>query len=427
MNQVTSPAVTASSVTSLASDLPRQIAVAIGGSGDGEKLVRSAHELAQALGSSWEAVHVETPGEERDPAAAGRIADAMRLAAQLSASIAIVPAATVLDGLSAYLENAPIKHLVLGKRALRRRLFRSRSGLDELAARNDVALHIYPARAVEREIRVPTRLGSSFISARPLSFAYAALAVLLTLVLAEGLQFFINTRSLDLLFLFPVIAIAARWGVGPGLFAAALSVVCYNFFLLAPAFDFDLRAPQNIIMALVLTGVTIYTGMLTHRLRGRLVLSDRSARENASIASLAQRLAADCTWTDTATTLCEYVESLLKVHATVFREIGGELLVAAATPSEPQLGPVDQAALDWAWRNGIESGAGTDILSSANWQFQPLKTSLGMLAILGIARDDGRDPIAPHQRVLFSTLVAQAALAHERLRLEDDMRSRWAD
>ncbi|WP_052730203.1 DUF4118 domain-containing protein [Sphingomonas sp. SRS2] len=423
MVHVTSSAATTSNVRSLASDLPQQVAVAIGGSGDAEKLVRSAHELAQALGSTWEAVHVETPGEERDPAAAGKIADAMRLAAGLGASIAAVPAATVLDGLSAYLENSPIKHLVLGKLAPRPPLPWSKSNFDALAARNDVALHIYPAGAVEREIRVSARLSSSLIFAPPVSFAYAALAVALTLVLAEGLQLFINTRSLDLLFLFPVIAIAARWGVGPGLFAAVLSVICYNFFLLAPAFDFDLRAPQNIIMALVLAGVTIYTGMLTHRLRSRLILSDRSARENASIASLAQRLASDCTWTDTATTLCEHVESLLKVHAAVFREIGGALEVAAARPSEPQLGPVDQAALDWAWRNGAETGAGTDILSSANWQFQPLRTSLGMLAILGIARDDGRDPIGPHQRMLLSTLVAQAALAHERLRLEDDMRS----
>jgi two-component system sensor histidine kinase KdpD len=45
-----------------------------------------------------------------------------------------------------------------------------------------------------------------------------------------------------------------------------------------------------------------------------------------------------------------------------------------------------------------------------------------MLAVLGLARDDGRDPVRPDRRSLMSTLVAQAALAHERLRLEDLMR-----
>ncbi len=45
-----------------------------------------------------------------------------------------------------------------------------------------------------------------------------------------------------------------------------------------------------------------------------------------------------------------------------------------------------------------------------------------MLAVLGIARDDGRDPVNAVQKLLLHTLIAQAALAHERLRLEDRMR-----
>ncbi len=62
------------------------------------------------------------------------------------------------------------------------------------------------------------------------------------------------------------------------------------------------------------------------------------------------------------------------------------------------------------------------MLGAANWQFHPLKTSLGMLAVLGIARDDGQDPVNTVQKQLLHTLIAEAALAHERLRLEARMR-----
>jgi two-component system sensor histidine kinase KdpD len=44
------------------------------------------------------------------------------------------------------------------------------------------------------------------------------------------------------------------------------------------------------------------------------------------------------------------------------------------------------------------------------------------LAVLGLARDDGQNPVPADRAVLLSTLIAQAALAHERLRLEDQMR-----
>lgn len=41
---------------------------------------------------------------------------------------------------------------------------------------------------------------------------------------------------------------------------------------------------------------------------------------------------------------------------------------------------------------------------------------------MGLARKDGGDPVPAAKRILFTTLLGQAALAHERLRLEADAR-----
>jgi two-component system sensor histidine kinase KdpD len=45
-----------------------------------------------------------------------------------------------------------------------------------------------------------------------------------------------------------------------------------------------------------------------------------------------------------------------------------------------------------------------------------------VLAILGVARPDHREPIPGDRKLLFTTLIGQAALAHERIRLEADAR-----
>jgi two-component system sensor histidine kinase KdpD len=58
-------------------------------------------------------------------------------------------------------------------------------------------------------------------------------------------------------------------------------------------------------------------------------------------------------------------------------------------------------------------------MAAADWRFVPLETDLGVLALIGIARDDGGDPVPPNRAVLLATLASLAALAHERLRLED--------
>jgi two-component system sensor histidine kinase KdpD len=86
------------------------------------------------------------------------------------------------------------------------------------------------------------------------------------------------------------------------------------------------------------------------------------------------------------------------------------------------MGAVDHAAAEWAWSSGEAGGVGTGTLIAADWQFHPLRTSLGVLAVIGLAAPDGREPITPDRALLLSTLLGQAALAHERLRLEQDVR-----
>lgn len=405
------------------SDRAGLITVAISGSPHSEALVGEANRLAEQLGLPWEALHVETPDADRDTPRGMRAAAALALAVEQGATIARVPAATAADGIRAHLETAPVKHLVLGgSNGARRRPFARRTLPNLLTSEHaGLAIHIFAHEAAVRqrpEAGARDRSGAAPIQ----HYLYAVALVAVTLILAGGLQHILGLRPLDLLFLFPVIAVSAWLGLGPALLAVALSVLGYNFFLSRPMGSFSLHAPLNVVMTGVLAAVAIYTSTITARLRGRLVLSDRSAQENASIAALAQKLTRDADWETTARTVCEHVHHLFDVQATMYREVNGVLCHVASVPTEIRLGPVNKAALDWAWQEGEQAGVGTAVLAAADWQFQPLKTSLGTLAVLGIARDDGRDPVNAVQKLLLRTLIAQAALAHERLRLEDRMR-----
>ncbi len=398
------------------SGAPEHILVAVSGSPGSNDLVLAAAGLASKLSASWEVIYIETP-ETMHNLEDFAVAETLSLAASLGATIAKIPAATVLDGITSHLDQTPSEHLVIGASGERAWYARyKRTLLDALTARTTgLILHVIPCQAIARadhvkDLTPPTALFRHY--------AFSALTVAVTLFAAELLHLIISPRSLDLLFLCPVILVSARVGLRPALLAVALSVVCYNYFLLLPALSFDAIAPQNLVMTGVLVSVAVYISSVTTKMRGRLELSDRSARENASLATLAQKLTRDADWQTTAHTICEHVHALLKVRAAVYREVDGKFVLSGAVPPDVQLGPVDLAALECAWSNGGQAGAGTVTVAASNWQFQPLATSLGMLAVLAIAREDGRDPVRADQRVLLQTLVAQAALAHERLRLE---------
>ena len=394
------------------------VIAAISGSSNDERVVRSTIEIAEALNANWEAIHVEIPGQQADRVR--RIAAALSSAQSSGGTIIKLPAPTAADGIEEHLRSVQATHLVLGRPRPRHLHLFHRPLAQELAERlPEVALVIVPAdewpAAGVSVFRLPAG------SAR--AYAIAAGAVVITLVLAELLMRNTSLSSAGLLFLFPVIAVAARQGLGPTLLAVALSVLTHNILFLPPALRLNPFALQSWLMAAVLAVAGIYTNILTSSLRARLRLSDRSARESARIATFAQRLTRLSGWDETGAAVCEEISVLLDVHTVIFRELAGRLSKVADFPDEVLLDPLDIAALEWTWRHGEMAGMGTDILGAASWQFHPLKTSLGTLAVLGIARVDGAEPVTPDQTVLLSTLIAQAALAHERLRLEEKFRA----
>jgi two-component system sensor histidine kinase KdpD len=418
---VTEGAIVASDVSS-AAEHPRAIVAAIGRGSTSLAVVRRAADLARAFRCPWEAVHVVTP-DAFDKNSDLDAAEALTQAAELGAAVARIPAASVADGLCAHVEDSHVTDIVIGahRRSGWRAIVPGRLPMELIDRGVAAEVHLVPSAAQPLPKRGKRALqsagaGSAYWKTAGLTVATAAVAM--------ALSPWLSTGALSLLFLFPVIGTAALFGTRPGLLSAALAVLLTNFLFVEPHFAFKLSRPQSWVLAVVLGLAAGHTGFVTSELRRRVGLSDRNARENAGLASFALQLTRVSDWVGTARVVCSEVSSLMGgLQTVVVREIEGELKCIAAFPGEAMFSPVDTTALEWAWQHGEEAGSGTRVLADANWQFQPLRTSLGTLAVLGLASEDGRDPVRADQKVLLSTLIAQAALAHERLRLEDEMRA----
>lgn len=386
-----------------------------------DTLVRTGKRLADALHAPLDAVFIETPRAAGfDDAQRRRVADTLALAASLGATIATVPAETVIQGLTAQIDAHRTTQLVIGK-SRRSWWFelRHRSVVDAvLRSGEGLAVHVIPAGedtpAAARGQRAIARDG-------PLPYLAVAGLIALTSALAWLAAPWIGVGALDLVYLLPVLVAAGRFGLWPGLTAGVGATLAYNFLFLPPLYTFTVADPQSVLTLFVLLGIAAFTSHLAGRLRSHAVIGVRGAQENAALAGFAQALARVSDAESTARVICEEVARLLAVEAVLLSDRGG-LVVLAETAGAPALGPVDRAAADWTLTRGETAGAATATLNAADWQFHALQTSLGVLAVLGIARPDGGDPITPDRAVLLATLVGQAALAHERIKLEADAR-----
>ncbi|WP_031298227.1 sensor histidine kinase [Sphingobium lactosutens] len=387
-------------------------------------LVRSAKRLADALRAPWQAIHVETPrAQQFCEDEKRRIADTLRLAANLGATIATVPAGSVTEGLTTHIRGMRATQLVVGK-SERSWWFEWRHGSvvsAMLRLGNGLAVHVVPAAADGS--RPPT------VRSAPHAWggrtAYGAIVALIGLTVGLGklAEPWIGLGGVDLFFLLPVIVASARYGLRPGLVCGLGAGLAYNFFFLPPLHTFTIADPQSVLTLFVLIGIAAFTANLTGQLKARATIGARGAQENAAIAAFGQALAKASDWETTSRIICEEVCRLLDLSVVLLNQRSAGLAIVASCPDKPgELDPINRAAADWAWSRGEVAGSGTGTLSAADWQFHPLKTALGVLAVIGMARPDGRDPVRADQAVLLETLLGQAALAHERLRLEDEVR-----
>ncbi|WP_419809652.1 DUF4118 domain-containing protein [Sphingomonas sp.] len=398
-----------------------RIVVAVGDQPGSDTLIRSAKRLADALRANWTAVVIETPRTATLSAGArARMAVALDLATELGATIATVPARSVFEGLVSHICEAHATAVVIGK-SRRSWWFELRHGsvVDRLVrALDDVAIHVVP-------VAVPSETVRQQPVARPI-FAPGSLIglgfVAANTALATLLRPLVGPNAIDLLYLLPVIATATLYGLRSSLLASIGAALAYNFFFLPPLYTLTITDPQNIVTLIVFVVVAVVASQLAGQVRREANIGARTATENAALAAFGQRLAAASDEASTATATCEEIAALLGVATVLLGRRAGRHAIITSVPDIPHFSPIDVAAADWAFDRGEVTGHDSGTLAASEWQFHPLKTALGVLGVLGVAREGGGDPIPADKRILFSTLISQASLAHERLQLEAQAR-----
>lgn len=398
-----------------------RLVVAVSELPNSEELVRAAKRIADALRAPWTALHVETPraqqfGEEERR----RLAAALNLASQLGASVVSVPADSAIEGIKSYVAEARATQLIVGKSA-RSRWFELRHGsvVDRLVRETPgVAVHVLPMSGdAPRSSHRPRRDFGTVAD-----YVWTTAMVATVTAVGSVLLHILDLGNVALLYLLPVMAAASLYGRWPALFAGAASSLAYNFFFLPPTGTLTVSNPENVISIIVLLGVAIVTSQLSARVRSQANLAASSARQNAALAGFLRQLGDASNEEELMQAVCAEVSRLLDVRTTMLVASPDGPALRAAFPPEDRLETMERAAAQWSLDRGVPAGRGSDTLTASDWLFYPLKTTERTLAVIGLARSDARDTVRSDQIPLLMSLLDQATLAIERMRLGEEMR-----
>jgi two-component system sensor histidine kinase KdpD len=248
---------------------------------------------------------------------------------------------------------------------------------------------------------------------RPNWRSYVVTTALVALATGAGAlaRMRLDLPDLVLLYLLVVVIAAARFGRGPSLAAATLSILAFDFFFIPPTFTFDVSEPRHVLTFVLMLIVGLLTSGLTLRIR-------RQEHEARALYGLSRDLTSAVDAEQAALATTHHAAEICGGGAAVFTFDGdGAARPMASSGAALPLDGRESEALTWAFRQRRPSGRGTDAVAGARLTCVPLMSGAEAFGVLAFSPTRPALGGVERQRHFLDAFAGLAALALERARL----------
>lgn len=414
-----------------------RVMVCIGPSPYAPQLMRKAYTIAKDANAEWYAVYVSSPSftqlSELDKA---YLSDALNLAEELGAKVAALTGSDVAEEILRFAYENNISRIVVGKPLHSRFgvLFRSSPVHKLLRTSAPFELHLVtPLRADEQTWTAvkPPRAMTFDVRSYVLSMGMVAAITLVDLFL----QKLVSPMSLVFIYLIATIGAALRFGIGPSLFAAILSLLTFDFVFTEPHYSFSMYHGHDIVNVLVFLFTSVVVSQLVkinkqqnfalHLRLQRVTLIEEMSKEFLALPPVEQLVGGFSQHTeewmnilpllrttvldDISHVIIKYVAKVIDQPSYVlFTGQDGKLRVWAKSRPDAGLDPHELTVAEWTFVNGEMAGSGTQTLADTKAFFLPMKSGEDVVGVIGIASEFKN--LLIDQRRLLASIASLAAL-----------------
>ena len=398
-----------------------RLMVCVSSSNLSERLIRTTRRLADEINAEWFAVYVETAAQpDLSRVHQARITKTLQLAEELGAHSRRLVGHSIPDTLLDYARKHNITKIVVGK-PLGTRLqdFFRGSLVDQLIrSSGNIDIYVISSREDQKNIALP----SHWQPHRPfIRYLLALVLVTASTLIGMLVRGNLEPANLVMLYLASVVFSAAYLGRGPSLLCAITGVLAFDFFLIPPYLTFNVSDTQYLITFLVLFVVGIVVSTLTARVQEQAQAAVKREARTSALYTFGRDLTSAASLKEVADTTINHIAEVFGRDVIIFLPESGRLVTYASTGNyQPDANELAVAA--WAFEHDQPAGLGTETLPAAPLHCQPLKTSRGLVGILGIHPKDAKELLTLEQRQTIQTFANQAALAMERANLAEQAR-----
>jgi two-component system sensor histidine kinase KdpD len=387
-----------------------------------ERLVRTARRLADELNAKWYAVYVETPEEVKLPQEKrDRIADMLQLAEELGARSVSLPGKSVSEVVLGYARRHNVTKIIIGKplRPHWQEMLRG-SVVDELIHASG-AIDLYMVTSKIEPV-MPKVLDDWWPHHPWIRYIWATLLTAAATGVSSLIFPFISPVNLVIVYLLAVVLSAIYLGRGPAVLTSILSVVAFDFFFITPRFTMAVSDTEYLLTFAGLLAVGLIISHLAAIVREQADAAQSREAQTVALYELGKDLTITTKLTDIAKTVITQLSQTFGRDVAIFLpEKHGPLKVYAASPGLV-VADNELAVADWSFQRGQAAGRGTDTLPDASMRYQPLRTTRGVVGVLGVRPMNVGHHLTHDQRRTLDTFANQVAMAIERVRLAEQAR-----
>ncbi|RQP26111.1 two-component system sensor histidine kinase KdpD [Piscinibacter terrae] len=387
-----------------------------------EKLVRAAARMAAQLDVPWRCVYVETPGLQRLPEARRQqILRVLKLAQDAGAVTATLTGNTLASTLVKYAHEHNLSRVVLGRdtgRWPRPWRLTLAEAVGALGQDLDVIQIALPPRERMQRLPAPGAAPSPSTGGAWRPYAMSAAVCGAVALLAAPLHSVFDLSNIVMVFLLAVVFVATRYGRGPAVLAAFLSVGAFDFLYVPPRFSFSVTDVQYLLTFGVMLVVALVIGQLTAGLKFQARVATMREERVSSLYEMSRDLSGALMAEQVAEIASRFLRSEFEARAALMiAGLDDKLQPPVAAQDLPK--GVDQGVAQWAYDHSEAAGHGTNTLPASPMLYLPLKAPMRLRGVLAI---DPANPLrlaGPEQRRLLDTCASLLALSLERIHYVD--------
>ena len=269
---------------------------------------------------------------------------------------------------------------------------------------------------------------SGAVARRALGYFSAVVTVTASTLLAWFVFGEWHLTDVVMVFLLGVVIVSMRFGYGPSLLVAVLSVVSFEFFFIPPLFSFEVADPRHIVTFAVMFFVALVISHLTKRVRDQADAVRLRERNTASLYAASREIGLAYSREALLAASARHAREMFHAGVAVLLPGANEKLqvVHADDDATLALGQEVAAAAEGMWRHqritGGAVGASTSAPAAREPLLVPLRGSRGHVGVLAFLPTETWNILDADGRALLEAFAALVGSAIDRTMLADEAR-----